>query len=104
MMDMTAKTKLTDDMKMVPLTSGITTGSLLFGELQRKWEDSLCDFLSRAKELINLEDAYAQAYGVLLEPIANTTTAQTLQMNALAIFPSETSFTTPIVYRQSTSM
>uniref|UniRef100_A0A803QB74 Retrotransposon gag domain-containing protein n=1 Tax=Cannabis sativa TaxID=3483 RepID=A0A803QB74_CANSA len=76
MMD-TATKKVIDDMKMVALTLGITIGYLLWGELQRKRADSLSKFLSRAQGFINLEDAYAQAYGVLPAPSVNTFIAQT---------------------------
>uniref|UniRef100_A0A803NL39 Uncharacterized protein n=1 Tax=Cannabis sativa TaxID=3483 RepID=A0A803NL39_CANSA len=65
MMDVATATKVIDDMKMAALTSGFITGSLVWGDLLRKKEDTLSEFLIRAQGFINLKDAYAQAYGVL---------------------------------------
>uniref|UniRef100_A0A803QHM7 Retrotransposon gag domain-containing protein n=1 Tax=Cannabis sativa TaxID=3483 RepID=A0A803QHM7_CANSA len=62
MMDVAAKTKVTNYMKMVALTSRLTTRSLLGRDLQHKRADTLSEFLIRSQGFINLEDAYAQAY------------------------------------------
>uniref|UniRef100_A0A803PKG5 Uncharacterized protein n=1 Tax=Cannabis sativa TaxID=3483 RepID=A0A803PKG5_CANSA len=104
MIDVAAKIKVTDDMKMVALTSGLTIGSLLWGDLQRKRADTLSEFLIRAQGFINLEDAYAQAYKVLPAPSTEATNAQPSQMETPFIDPPPTAFTTPTVYGSSTSV
>uniref|UniRef100_A0A803QHL0 Retrotransposon gag domain-containing protein n=1 Tax=Cannabis sativa TaxID=3483 RepID=A0A803QHL0_CANSA len=97
MIDVATKTKVTDVMKIVALTLGLATGSLLWGDLQRKREDTITDFLMRAQGFINLEEAYTQAYGVLLEPSTDIPNAQTSQMTTPSFYTLPTTFTTPTV-------
>uniref|UniRef100_A0A803Q5P8 Uncharacterized protein n=1 Tax=Cannabis sativa TaxID=3483 RepID=A0A803Q5P8_CANSA len=104
MMDVVAKTKVTDDMKIVALTSGLGIGSLLWGDLQRKRVDTLVEFLTRAQEFINLEEVYARAYKILSAPSIDVTNAQPSQMTTPSIYPPPTAFTTPMVYGPSTSV
>uniref|UniRef100_A0A803QEY9 Uncharacterized protein n=1 Tax=Cannabis sativa TaxID=3483 RepID=A0A803QEY9_CANSA len=86
MMDVAAETKVTDNVKMMALTSGLATESLLWGDLQRKKADTLTDFLIRAQGFINLEEAYTQAYGVLPASSTDVTNAQTTQMTTPSIY------------------
>uniref|UniRef100_A0A803PMK5 Uncharacterized protein n=1 Tax=Cannabis sativa TaxID=3483 RepID=A0A803PMK5_CANSA len=90
-------------MPQMKLYGGLTIGSLLWGDLQRKMAYTLTDFLTRAQGFINLEEAYAEAYGVLPTPSTNIAVAQTLQMTTPSIFLPATAFNTPTVYRLSAS-
>uniref|UniRef100_A0A803QBZ4 Uncharacterized protein n=1 Tax=Cannabis sativa TaxID=3483 RepID=A0A803QBZ4_CANSA len=103
MMDVAGKNKVTNDMKMVALTSRLAIKSLLWGDLQSKRVKTSNYFLTRAQGFINLEDAYAQAYEVLPAPSTNTETTKTSQMTVPLTYHPVTAFTTPTVYRPSAS-
>uniref|UniRef100_A0A803PSS4 Uncharacterized protein n=1 Tax=Cannabis sativa TaxID=3483 RepID=A0A803PSS4_CANSA len=68
MIEVAAKTKVTNDMKLVVLQSRLAVGSLLWGEMQRTRVERMSKFMARAQGFINLKDTYQQASRVLPAP------------------------------------